>query len=545
VDHVTAILLLAAGASLATTGTALVTRWSSVPGRLSQVCAAAYRVAYGAWWVSFAITAQVGTVGRILLGVWVVVTLSGLPWQVLDDYLHAGALYPGPRPAVPAARADGPFVSVHVCCYAEPPAVVCRTLDALARLRYSDFEVLVVDNNTEDEALWWPVREHCERLGARFRFFHVRPLAGAKAGALNFALRHTDPAAALIAVLDCDYVASADFLGSLVGYFADERIAFVQTAHDYRLPPPTGYLRACYGEYRLPYATYLVGRDTWRAPLVVGTMCVLRRTALTRVGGWSTRCLTEDSELAIRLHAAGYAGRYLPVTFGRGVMPETFAAYRKQRSRWIGGPVQELRRHWRLYLSGGSRLTAAQRILFAHHGLREVGAGLRLALVGMVAFAAWFPDVPRLSVAAVGALAVGALPAALVRWASSSAGSVAAAASLSFARGVAALRSLSGSARPWGRTAKFPVDAQRWIGAVWPVRAELAAATGAAVAAGTVIGRWPPTAFAVLVAGYLLYHAVTWLAAPAMALWAERDLRRAAAEPGTGTSPRPTAAASR
>ena len=67
--------------------------------------------------------------------------------------------------------------------------MVMASLDALSRLRYDDFEVIVVDNNTEDPRLWQPVAEHCEFLGDRFRFFHVDMLEGAKAGALNYALR--------------------------------------------------------------------------------------------------------------------------------------------------------------------------------------------------------------------------------------------------------------------------------------------------------------------------------------------------------------------
>jgi len=70
-------------------------------------------------------------------------------------------------------------------------AMLIETLDALARLDYADFEVLVIDNNTLEEAVWRPVEAHCAQLGARFRFFHVAPLAGFKAGALNYALART------------------------------------------------------------------------------------------------------------------------------------------------------------------------------------------------------------------------------------------------------------------------------------------------------------------------------------------------------------------
>ena len=80
-----------------------------------------------------------------------------------------------------------PKVSIHLPVCNEPAQMVRRTLDALAALDYPDFEVLVVDNNTADPAVWQPVAEHCARLGARFRFFHLGSYPGFKAGALNFA----------------------------------------------------------------------------------------------------------------------------------------------------------------------------------------------------------------------------------------------------------------------------------------------------------------------------------------------------------------------
>ena len=80
---------------------------------------------------------------------------------------------------------------MHVPAYNEPPDMLIETLDALARLDYPNFEVIVIDNNTRDEAIWRPVEAHCRRLGERFRFFHVAPLAGFKAGALNYALQQT------------------------------------------------------------------------------------------------------------------------------------------------------------------------------------------------------------------------------------------------------------------------------------------------------------------------------------------------------------------
>jgi len=109
----------------------------------------------------------------------------------------------------------------------------------------------------------------------------------------------------------------------------------------------------------------------------IGTVCLFRREVLDRVGGWATWCVTEDSELGIRFNAAGYTSLILNETFGRGLVPETFAAYKKQRYRWTFGPAQSMRRHWRLYLprrwTTPLRLTTRQKAFDIFPTLTQAG----------------------------------------------------------------------------------------------------------------------------------------------------------------------------
>jgi cellulose synthase/poly-beta-1,6-N-acetylglucosamine synthase-like glycosyltransferase len=88
--------------------------------------------------------------------------------------------------------------------------------------------VLVIDNNTVGEDVWRPMETHCAALGGRFRFFHLPQWPGYKAGALNFALGRTSPEAEIIGVIDSDYQVSPDWLRSLVPYFRQEKVGFVQ-----------------------------------------------------------------------------------------------------------------------------------------------------------------------------------------------------------------------------------------------------------------------------------------------------------------------------
>lgn len=254
-----------------------------------------------------------------------------------------------------SAHAPRPRVSIHLPTYAEPPEVVKETMNRLAALDYDNFEVLVCDNNTQDERLWRPLERHARQLNIaageeRFRFFHVSPLPGAKAGALNYLLGVMDPDAELVAVIDADYQSEPDFLARLAPFFADPEIGYLQTPHDYRDFEGSRYQRACYWEYMPNNKVDMPGIHEYGSAFTIGTMCLIRTRALRAAGGWAEWCLTEDSEVSVRLRALGYRGIYLGETFGRGLVPANFDDYKKQRFRWTAGPVQQLIRHWRLFL---------------------------------------------------------------------------------------------------------------------------------------------------------------------------------------------------
>jgi cellulose synthase/poly-beta-1,6-N-acetylglucosamine synthase-like glycosyltransferase len=253
------------------------------------------------------------------------------------------------------------MLSVHVPICAEPPGLVERTLRALQGLGIDRMEVIVVDNNTADPALWQPIERLCRELGPGFRFYHLPRWPGYKAGALNFALAQTSKEAAIVSVIDSDYVVDARFVDALIEQFSDPAVGFVQAPQDYREWEDRIFTRMCYWEYWQFFVVSMQLRRRRNAILMHGTMVMIRKAALLQVGGWSEWCLTEDSELGLRLLAAGYRGVYCSRTLGRGLVPFSSRDYKRQRERWVTGGMQTLRRHWRLFLPRSGSLTAAQK----------------------------------------------------------------------------------------------------------------------------------------------------------------------------------------
>jgi len=261
-------------------------------------------------------------------------------------------------------RPDAPKVSIHVPCYNEPPHMVIETLDALAALNYPNFEVLVIDNNTKDEAVWKPLEEHCAKLGARFRFFHLAPWPGYKAGALNFALKETAADATIVGVIDSDYIVSPDWLRATIPYFDQPNVAFVQAPQDYRDWPGDRFKTMCNWEYAGFFHIGMVQRNERNAIIQHGTMTLMRKDALQEVGGWGEWCICEDAELGLRLFEAGYESVYLNHSLGKGLIPDSFAGYKSQRFRWAYGAVQIIKRHMASLMPGGKELTTGQRYHF-------------------------------------------------------------------------------------------------------------------------------------------------------------------------------------
>ncbi len=267
----------------------------------------------------------------------------------------------------PAAVPEGyvwPKVSVHIPAYRENPAVLIATLESVAALDYPNFEVLVVINNTPDEALWGPVAVACKRLGPHFKFLNLLNVVGFKAGALNLALKDMDPDAEVIALLDADYTVTPSWLRDLVPLFSDPVVGLVQAPQDHRDGEQSFLKTVMNSEYTGFFDIGMVQRNENDAVIAHGTMLLLRRSAFEEVGSWATDTITEDTELGLRLFEAGYSALYTNHRYGFGILPDTMQAFMTQRQRWAFGAMQIIRKHWRHMTPSSPTLKIAQKAQF-------------------------------------------------------------------------------------------------------------------------------------------------------------------------------------
>ncbi|MDP2070007.1 MAG: glycosyltransferase [Methylotenera sp.] len=269
------------------------------------------------------------------------------------------------------------FVSIHLACYNEPPEMVITTIKSLANLNYTNFEVIVVDNNTKDEAKWKPLEAYMAKMPDNFRFFHLPQWPGFKAGALNFALGQTNPKAQVIGVVDADYEVTADWLSDLVPHFTEPKVAVVQAPQAHREWENNFFRRMSNWEFEGFFRIGMHHRHERNALIQHGTMTLVRHQALVDNGKWSEWCICEDTELGLRLLENGYELRYIDDTFGRGLTPADFKALKSQRFRWAFGAMQILKHHLPKLL-GDSTLTFGQRYHFLTGWFGWLGDALQL-----------------------------------------------------------------------------------------------------------------------------------------------------------------------
>src|SRR3954463_451735 len=258
------------------------------------------------------------------------------------------------RTAPPAPKGVG--ADVFITNYDEPLEVLRRTAIGARAIKYPH-RTWMLDDGKRDE-----VKAMADALG--IGYIRREGNANAKAGNLNNALKVTT--GEFILQLDADHVPLPNILHRLLGYFQDEKVAFVQSPQDFYNTDSFTHVineegRSLWEENRIFFSLLQPGKDYWNAAFFCGSCGVLRRTAFEEIGGFSTKTITEDMETSIVLHGRGWRSAYHGETLAYGLAPSSALAYHVQRLRWGQGSMQILRNLNPLTYPG---LTVPQRLAY-------------------------------------------------------------------------------------------------------------------------------------------------------------------------------------
>ncbi len=274
-----------------------------------------------------------------------------------------------------------PFVSIHIATYNEK-RVIGRLLEACARMNYSNFEVILVDDSTDGSM---DVLEPWKQV-KRFKIIHRDTRDGYKGGALTYALAAMDPRTEYVAIFDADAVPFPNVLNDLLSHFYSydnqaprpiPQIGAVQSYQWHVLNKNESWLTAA---VRTEYAgSYMVERPYQQVlssmKMIAGTAYMIRAGLLKELG-WG-RSLTEDWELTLRLYAKGYKVAYTPYAETPAECVATFGRLARQRMRWAEGHSYNVNKHFFTILRS-PHLSLIEKVEFVYYGLYYLQSALFL-----------------------------------------------------------------------------------------------------------------------------------------------------------------------
>lgn len=314
-----------------------------------------------------------------IYGIWALATLAWFSWS---------------RPATTRQPATpGRSIDVYVCTYDEPTEVVAATLAGCRALSYPHTTYLLDDGRRAE------MEELANLAGAHYL---TRPdNSYAKAGNINAALPRTS--GELVLMLDADHVPMPDALDAMVGYFDDERMALVQSPHDFFNHDSVQHYVVGRHEQSLFYRVICPGKDRHGAAYWCGSAALIRRQALLDIGGVATETIAEDFHTTIRLQRHGWRTQYHDEVLVQGLAPHDLDGYLLQRDRWARGnlavftlPESPLR---------ARELRPLQRLSYFASLAAYLAPPMRLLLLATLGLVLWTGELPmKISVVALAAL---------------------------------------------------------------------------------------------------------------------------------------------
>ena len=284
-----------------------------------------------------------------------------------------------------------PTVLLQLPLYNEP-AVVRRLIEAVLRLDYpkDKLRIQILDDSTDQTSLL--IAQKLKSVeGVRVEHCRRNSRANYKAGAIMHGLKGAKES--LVAMFDADFLPTPDFLKKAVAaLWQDEKAAFVQL--------PWGHVNREDNWLTRAQAVFLDAhfhvehRGRHQAGCFFnfnGTAGVWRREAIEALGGFCATTVTEDMELSMRAHLAGWRFIYLHGPAQPAELPGELPAFAGQQARWVKGGMQVMRGYLPKVLrsSTSSRFAKLDALMFLTANLNHMGL---VALVFLLPTTLWLRD---------------------------------------------------------------------------------------------------------------------------------------------------------
>ena len=226
-----------------------------------------------------------------------------------------------------------PSVTVIIPAYNEEKTIE-KTIKSVLSLNYPKelLDVIVVNDCSTDRT-----KHIAEKFTSKGVVVLNNEKRMGKAYCLNKAIKISK--SELIACLDADSIVEKDILTKMIPYFKDESVACVAPA--LKVWEKKSFLE------KIQHAEYILNIFLRKClefldaiNVTPGVFSIYRKKVLEEVGGFDEGNLTEDMEIALRIHDAGYKIKNSHTAMSYTMCPKKWSELFKQRIRWYRGSIQ-------------------------------------------------------------------------------------------------------------------------------------------------------------------------------------------------------------
>ena len=241
------------------------------------------------------------------------------------ERIHAGSDY-------------APFVSVIVPAYNEE-LVVGNTIRSLLNSDYDNFEIIVVDDGSQDGTSK-VVRDD---FGSEQRVSLLTVTNAGKAAALNTGMSHAR--GGIIVALDADTLFAPQTIGALAHRFYDPKLGAI--AGNAKVGNRVNIVT------RWQALEYITSQNMDRRAfaslncitVVPGAVGAWRKDLVEAAGGFPSDTLAEDQDLTLQIRRLGYEIGYEEQAIAWTEAPDKLRSLARQRFRWAYGTLQCMWKH--------------------------------------------------------------------------------------------------------------------------------------------------------------------------------------------------------
>lgn len=244
-----------------------------------------------------------------------------------------------------------PSVSIIVPAYNEA-AIIAKTIGHLALLHYPNYEVIVIDDGSQDDTFAVAQAAAAQCSNVRIHVYSIPN--GGKAQALNYGFYRAT--GSLILGVDADSRLHLDSLIYGVQHFRNPRVGAVAGYVEIENP------RTLLEDFQ--QLEYMISLNFIRkaysffsiVPVVPGPVGLFRKEALDQLKGLTEdrKIFAEDAELSLRLIAANWHIKSEERMIAYTEAPDDIKSLLRQRYRWNRGTFQALSKNFMLLMRSRS-----------------------------------------------------------------------------------------------------------------------------------------------------------------------------------------------